>query len=497
MTTLKAMVRKPRTDGLYSVYIRIVHNRKPGYIKTDKIVDANHVSNGEITDPIVNEFCAMIIRQYSDRLNRVDASLWSVSEVVDYVLKADEELCFSEYAQFFIRKIESEGRDRTAKNYKLAVCHLERYLGTTQIMFGHMSSTVLKKWIESLALTNRAKEMYPTCIRQIFNSAITEYNDEERDIVRIKFNPWHKIKIPKADTTLKRAISAEACREFFNRPLPVSKMISSLPELGRDVALLSICLGGMNSVDLYELKKINYRNGIISYKRAKVRNSRRDEGYMEMRVEPFIQSTFDKYLSTDENEEYLFNFHSRYSNSDSFNANVNIGIRKICKDMGMTKDDCYRFYTFRHTWATIAQNDCHANLYEVAFGMNHSHGFKVTRGYVKLDFTPAWELNAKIIDFIFFSDEKSKQGKALDLEESKDALFRISPKRMIYGRAYFKGKIVGELTDVGFSNVDEVIDRLAKQLPKDIPTGCNVQFRLVNCDTQKEAVYERSKGKGF
>ena len=116
---------------------------------------------------------------------------------------------------------------------------------------------------------------------------------------------------------------------------------------------------------------------------------------------------------------------------------------------------------------------------------------------MKLDFTPAWELNAKIIDFIFFSDEKSKQGKALDLEESKDALFRISPKRMIYGRAYFKGKIVGELTDVGFSNVDEVIDRLAKQLPKDIPTGCNVQFRLVNCDTQKEAVYERSKGKGF
>ena len=115
MTTLKAMVRKPRTDGLYSVYIRIVHNRKPGYIKTDKIVDANHVSNGEITDPVVNEFCAMIIRQYSDRLNRVDASLWSVSEVVDYLLKADEELCFSEYAQFFIRKIESEGRGKATR----------------------------------------------------------------------------------------------------------------------------------------------------------------------------------------------------------------------------------------------------------------------------------------------------------------------------------------------------------------------------------------------
>lgn len=53
-TTFKAMVRKPRADGFYSVYIRIVHNRKPGYIKTDKIVDAEHItSNGDITDPVV------------------------------------------------------------------------------------------------------------------------------------------------------------------------------------------------------------------------------------------------------------------------------------------------------------------------------------------------------------------------------------------------------------------------------------------------------------
>ena len=71
-----------------------------------------------------------------------------------------------------------------------------------------------------------------------------------------------------------------------------------------------------------------------------------------MRVEPFIQPTFDKYLS-DENDEYLFNFHKRYSNPDSFNANVNIGIRKICADMGMKKEDYYCYYTFRHTWLQL------------------------------------------------------------------------------------------------------------------------------------------------
>lgn len=196
MTTLKAMVRKPRTDGLYSVYIRVVHNRKPGYIKTPKIVDAHHISNdGEPTDPVVNEYCAMLIRKYSDRLNRTNTSLWSVKEVIDYLLETDEEICFSDYAKLHIKQMLVENRERTAKNYKLAVAHLERYIGTTQIMFSQLTANVLKKWIESLSNTNRAKEMYPTCIRQIFKAAITDLNDDEKGIEKIKFNPWLKITI--------------------------------------------------------------------------------------------------------------------------------------------------------------------------------------------------------------------------------------------------------------------------------------------------------------
>ena len=81
--------------------------------------------------------------------------------------------------------MEKECRLRTAKNYRLAVAHLERYLGANRVMFNVLSSAVLTKWIESLAQTNRAKEMYPTCIRQIYRKALLELNDEERGIVRI------------------------------------------------------------------------------------------------------------------------------------------------------------------------------------------------------------------------------------------------------------------------------------------------------------------------
>lgn len=83
-------------------------------------------------------------------------------------------------------------------------------------MFNNLTSAILKKWIDNLGQTNRAKEMYPICVRQIFKKAILEYNDEERDVVRIKFNPWLKITIPKADGSVQRAINAKACRKFFN-----------------------------------------------------------------------------------------------------------------------------------------------------------------------------------------------------------------------------------------------------------------------------------------
>lgn len=327
-------------------------------------------------------YCDNLIKSYNQRLNEQPIAQWTLKEVLAFLQTEESDASFSDYAKVHIARMVNEGHERNSKNYKLAVAHLERYMGTTQIMFSYLTTAVLQRWIGTLSQKKRAKEMYPVCVRQIFKAALIELNDEERGVCRVKFNPWLKIQIPKSDTAEQRAISAEACREFFNRPLPESKMISSLPELGRDVAKLVLCLGGINTVDLFNMRKSDYRHGALCYKRAKTRHSRRDEAYIEMRVEPFIMSVFEKYLAP-EGDEYLFNFHERYCDSDSFSANVNNGIKKICKDMGMQKEDYYCVYTFRHTWGTIAQNDCDANLYEVAFGMNHSHGLNVTRGYVK------------------------------------------------------------------------------------------------------------------
>ena len=65
MATIKAVVRKARTDGFFPVYIRIVHRSRMGYIKTDKIVSPKGIAkSGEIIDPVVNEYCAKAILRY-------------------------------------------------------------------------------------------------------------------------------------------------------------------------------------------------------------------------------------------------------------------------------------------------------------------------------------------------------------------------------------------------------------------------------------------------
>lgn len=112
--------KKPRSDGFYTVYIRVTHQRKTSYIKTNKIIDPAHItSNGELTDPVVNEYCAIIIRQYTDKLNRVDATFWELKDVIEFLHKNDEETCFSDYARKFISKMESEGHERNAKTINL------------------------------------------------------------------------------------------------------------------------------------------------------------------------------------------------------------------------------------------------------------------------------------------------------------------------------------------------------------------------------------------
>ncbi|MDE5868930.1 MAG: site-specific integrase, partial [Muribaculaceae bacterium] len=392
MALFKMCVQKQRKDGTWPVYIRVTHRGGVGYIKTDKLVFGKgiNIKTKEIRDSYVNQQVSIDIVNYIELLNKRDTSQWSVKEVIDFLKNGNEEISFSDFCRKYIREMIDRGQIRNAHNYEMALNHLERYAGTNRINFSLLTSSYIKKWIRSMSATNRAKEMYPICLRQVFKAALLEYNDYDKGEIRIKTNPWIKVSIPKAETPEKIAITPEEVRAFFASPLPSTKITEPLSEIGHDVAMMVLCLAGINTIDLYNLRKKNYVDGVIRYNRAKTAKSRSDNAYIEMKVPPILLPLMEKY-ATSEDDEFLFSFHNRFSTPSSFGSGANTGIKQICRSMGIARDNAYCIYTFRHTWATIAQNDCGASFSEVGFALNHSQGNKITRGYVIPDFSSAWE----------------------------------------------------------------------------------------------------------
>ena len=484
MATLKAIVKSRAKNGMYPVYIRITQNRQFSYVRTSWMVNDKGLSDDkkDIIDPYVIQQTSLMISDYYNKLNLSDTSAWSSSEIMNYLLEFGKDLSFSEYTRNHIEKMKARGQERTSRNYKWALQHLERFAGTDDLMFSRLTSSFLNRWIESLSVTNRCKEQYPVCIREVFKAAMKEYNDEELGIIKIK-NPWGKIVIPKADIPEKRAISASMLRKFFNVVPDRSRFTHPLMELGQDVALISFCMCGLNAVDIFNAEKGQYVDGIFHYERRKTRNSRSDKGYFEVRVPEFLKPTFEKYLSKNVDSPWLFEFHERLSTSDSFCANVNIGIKQIWEKV----DPNYKesLYAFRHSWATIAQNECGASLAEVDFGLNHSMN-RMARVYVKIDYSPAWTLNEKVIDFIFFSDKESREKS----REKSKTFERISKYNNVRAEAYVMGKKLCALEDTGFSNVDQIMDKLVTLLPKKV-RNTRVQFKITNVDKNLAQMYQR------
>ncbi len=398
MATFKACIRKQRSDGLYTVFIRITHNRDARYIDTGKVIDKSKVRKGEIKDVGVLSYCSNLIKLYCERLNAVDIQSWDAKEVVTYLLNIDEDVSFSKYARKYVRDMAVvRGMERNSKNYKWAYQSLEKFAGTNNVMFSKLTTKFIQDWMKTLESTSRAKEMYPICIRMIYNAGLEEYNDYDKNIIRIKLQPFRKIEIPKADIPEKRALSIDVLRSFFNGKNPETKLKASLPELSKDVAEMVFCLAGMNTADIFELRKSNLKKGVLCYQRQKTKKFRRDGAYLEVKIPNRLLLLFNKYKD-DEDSEYLLNFNKRYHDSNCFNINVNSGLKTYCEYNGLPK---MCIYNFRHSWATIAQNHCGATTAEVGFALNHSSAHKVTEGYIQKDYSPISILNEKVIESVF------------------------------------------------------------------------------------------------
>ena len=316
--------------------------------------------------------------------------------ITSAITKKEEEVDFFAFAKNWLAHTNIKGK----KNYQCMLNTFSSFLGKESLLFSDITYTLLKEFESHLHQKPRAQSLYLGELRHLFREAMLEFNTEEN--TAIKSDPFIRYKVPKQ--AMKKGVRSLTLEELM-KVYHYQGRPGSRDQLARDTFILSFCLMGMNSVDLFSAT--NYKNGYIKYNRTKTKDRRIDEAYIEVKVHPFLKPLMRKYAGT----KTIFNFCSRYNDYEGFNKNLNIGLKKVGKSVGISD---LEFYQARHTFATLSRNLMKFSKGDVDEALNHVGSFEVADIYIAKDFSiindnrssfarllPKGRKNFKLIERVF------------------------------------------------------------------------------------------------
>ena len=421
MLTIKAMVKKDglRVDRTYNVKLSFTYNRKVKRLSTSLFATADDLTKSlDFKDgtPIKRKVDKLVesYREMCDKL-QVDANNYTLDEILE-MLKADEErhkpVDFIQFCQWWISTTTIKGK----KNYQSAVNAFIAYLGTDHLEASKITASVINGFMgylmkqseekaEALAKagkripTNRSISLYLGSLRHLFNEAKRKYNDYDRNIIRITNSPFEYVTIPKQQATRKRAITSEQIRSIwqypYERKIDGTLKQESITNLAKDCFILSFCLIGMNSADLFNCTELN--DDTITYYRTKTTARRLDKAKMEVKIPSFLEPLFEKYR--DKTGKRVFKFYRLYNTDKNFNRAINLGLKTIGEKLKLID---LEYYAARHSWATIALNKCRIDKYVVHEALNHiDESMRVTDIYIERDFVNENKANEKVVKYVF------------------------------------------------------------------------------------------------
>lgn len=398
MATFKATIKKDkqRSDKTWNVLIRFTHERKVRYVSTTMYVTKKDLTASfKIKNQQVIDKCDDLIRIYRDKVNKLNLEINSmdIDSVIDY-LKSKDDKSGIDFIAFSRKWCAAHTEIKGIRNYLTALNSLCMFFGRETILCSEITVQKLKEYEEYLSDKKRAQSLYPSAILRLFMEARNYYNDEDNDIIRIKQN-LSKYKPKQQNVAEKRALSVEEIRNVFNIPYTGIKVrgMDNRRNLAKDCFMLSFCLMGMNSADLYNATE--YDGEYITYYRTKTKDRRNDNAKMVVKVHPIIKPLIEKYRG----KERVFNFYERFSSMGDLNRSINIGLKGIGRELGI---DNLQFYSARHSMATIAINKVGINKYIVNDMLCHvDSSMRTTDLYIQKDFAPVNDANFKLIKYMF------------------------------------------------------------------------------------------------
>lgn len=357
-----------------------------------------------------------LIRDYQEKCSQLQVELnnYTIEDIMDYLdgeRQKQQTIDFIKFSREWIASATIKG----APNYTSAINALIRFIGKEELNVNLITLDFLEKFKAFLnkereertkklvaqgkrVPSNRSLSLYLVSIKKLFNEAKKKYNRKDKNLILIPNSPFEDFTIPKQEATRKRAISTNIIKKIWKLPYKDMKKgykATCRYNLAKDCFILSFCLMGINSADLYNATEMN--GNTITYYRTKTKDRRLDNAKMKVNVPVIVQPLIEKYR--DNTGKRLFNFYQYYGDEKTFNKAINYGLKEIGS---LLEVDDLEYYAARHSWATIALNKVGIDKYIVHAALNHiDDSMKVTDIYIERDFVNENKANAKVVKYVF------------------------------------------------------------------------------------------------
>lgn len=420
MLTIRAEIKKQeqKLDGTYNVKLRFTLDRKVKRLSTSLFVTNKDLSKDlkiKQSSPIKQEV-DNLIRSYQEKCAKLQIELnhYTIDEVMDYLDGEHQKQQIIDFIKFS-REWISLSSIKGAPNYTSALNALIRFIGKEELDVKLITLDFLEQFkaflnkehearVKKLIAqgkrvpSNRSLSLYLVSIKKLFNEAKKKYNKKDKNLILIPHSPFEDFKIPKQEATRKRAISADIIRKIWKLPYKDMKKgykATCRYNLAKDCFILSFCLMGINSADLYNATEM--KGNTITYYRTKTKDRRLDNAKMVVDVPQIVLPLIEKYK--DKTGKRLFNFYQYYADEKAFNKAINYGLKEIGALLNV---EDLEYYAARHSWATIALNKVGIDKYIVHAALNHiDDSMKVTDIYIERDFVNENKANAKVVRYVF------------------------------------------------------------------------------------------------
>ncbi len=396
--TFKASIKKneQRKDGTWQVKIRLTKDRKISWIPTNFYVSKAQISRRsyEITDTDILSSCHAVIGDFREIINRMgdEVNFYDVKYLAKHLIEERSRkintgiVDLIDFGQSHVDKLRKEGRTGYARSISQTLSWLEKHY--TQLPINRITTQMLEnmqiKMLETMSQTSA--NILLRNIRTLFNACADEIDDD----TLIRRYPFRRFKFRPDDKPKEKVVGVETIRKIIFFPPHRFPRVN----MARDVFTLSFVLLGMNGRDLYCCREFDGER--IGYVREKTKR-KGEKAFIAPLVPQEIMPVFEAYR--DPSGERVFDFYKRYSTGENFIRAVNKGLAELCKEAGIKEN--VTTYTARHSFATIARNDCGVSKDDISMCLTHSSGLDITDRYIEKDWKIIDRVQHKVLTLVF------------------------------------------------------------------------------------------------